>query len=233
MLKISKLQIDHLKTIKVAEFCKKVHVYLQNYYERELFILGEVEDQMEWVEEVVSDAQSYGMDEELDIYTYARVAITFDEDFHELAWANKILQLKAMPSTKAQLLEDAMSKELDKMLAQHERDRDRLLEQKVSSYSREKASYVFSFNIFYGLGLENIEEAEKWLYDVAKTAVGFGFTDDFLLDSYLEVALYFGKDCHTREWARDILESDKSVTDKISALLSYLSTNFGNKDARK
>ncbi len=233
MLKISKLQIDHLKTIKIAEFCKKVHAYLQDYYESELFILGEVEDQMEWVEEVVSDAQRYGIGAEADIYAYVRVAITFDEDFHELPWANKILQLRAMPSTKAQLLEDAMEKELDAMLAQHERDRDRLLEQKVSSYSREKASYVFSFNIFYGLGLESIEEAEKWLHDVAKTAVGFGFTDDFLLDSYLEIALYFGKECHTREWASDILASDKSVTDKISALLSYLSTNFGNKDARK
>jgi len=233
MLKISKSQIDHLRVIKTAGFCKEVHTYLQDYYEDELFILGDAEDQLEWIADVVSDAQRYELGTKSEIYTYVRVAITFDEDFHEFPWANKILQLKAMPSTKAQLLEDAMAKELDEMLAQHEQERDRLLEQKVSSYSKEKANYVFSFNIFYGLGLENIEDAEKWLFDVAETAVSFGFTDDFLLDSYLEVALYFGKDCHTREWANDILASDTSITDKISALLSYLSTNFGNKDARK
>ena len=230
MLKVSKQQLDYLSALKTVKFYKKIKAYLLTYYEKELRLLGAEKDQLKWIEKVVKKAKGYGMDTESELYTYARAAITFGENFHELPWAKDILQLKLMSSSKARFLQDAMMAELEKMTAKAEQNRDRLLNKKAMLYSSEKADYVFSFNLFYGLGLNSIEDAKKWLTNVAITAMTFGFTDDFLLDSYLEVALYFGKDFHTENWANNMLTSDKLITDKLSYLLGYLSDNFGQQD---
>lgn len=227
MLKITKKQFEQLKGKKSNEFSQEVLMHLSEYYPERMSFLGEMEEQLEWTQGVVDDAHDYGFDRKSDVYRYVRAAITFDEDFHKLPWAKEIFKLGVTPTTKSLLLEDAVTKRLEMESEKLERESKRLHKEKINAYAEEKGPYVYSFNVFYGLKLNGEVEAVEWTKSVCEKANEFGIIETVYLDSYLEVAMYYGPDFHDMPWAEEILTSDSSLNDKIKRLLTYLSEHYG------
>lgn len=227
MLKITPNQLGKLKASRREAFCLQVATYLQEFYNQSYDRLGDAEEQREWIADVVEAAQSFGFDAQSEIYSYVRAAITFDEDFYQLPWAQAVLQTSALPATKALLLDDAVTITLEKEQKTADAERKRLLQRKALQYASAKANYVLAFDAFYGLGLVNQANAEQWLQKVAQQAIVYGFCDDFLLDGYTEVAMHYGPEFHQCAWATEILCAQSDATSKCQALLAHLSANYG------
>ncbi len=231
MLKITQQQFDRLREEKTKEFCHLALNYIDDLYPNALSFLDQKDDQIEWIYDVVTTAHSYELDTEEEIYSYLRAALTFDEDFHTESWAKEVLTLSVSPSNKALLLDDAVTIQLEKQANEIEKKNNALLKTKIEQYAREKAQYVLSFSSFYGLGLKKLEESTQWVRNMGQQAKSDDITENPHLDAYLEVAMRFGLDFNKTAWAKNILESNDTIDNKVQALLRYLSANYGNTHA--
>ncbi len=233
MLKITDEQFNALEKRKIEILCQGIVTYIDEYYPSEAYRLGDYQEQYDWVTDVVEAAFEIGIEIEADIYRYVRVALTFGEDFIEEPWAKEVLDMPISAAVKSELLENDALKILAKQAKQVEKDTQRLIKQKIAQYAQEKAHYVYSFNVFYGLKLDNEQAAETWIKHMAATACDLGFTDDFQLNTLLEIALYFGKDFFAKPWAQSIINNEQPLDEKMKALHDHLRDNFGNPAARQ
>ncbi len=231
MLKITQKQFERLREQKTKEFTLNALNYIDDFYPDALSFLDDRDEQFEWTLDVITTAYTYGLETEAEVYAFLRAALNFDEDFHTQPWAQEVFSLPVSPANKVLFLDDAVSMQLEKQAQDIEKNTQALIQEKINAYINEKAPYVLSFNPFYGIGVRDLEEARQWVLSVATQAVAYGFQEDIHLDSYLEVAMRFGQGFDKQPWAKQILSSEKSVGDKVSPLLKYLSQNYRNIDA--
>ena len=221
MLKISSQQMSEFEKIKLESFMQLMQRHLVTSFATSFTLMGNKQEQFNWVEKNTLKAMSLGFINEQEICRYLNVAVLQGEDFYNTAWAKKILDSQYQATTKAMQLEassiEILKEEKRAILDELEAEKARLLK---TFYESQKFKTKNIGEALFELNFNSESELKDWLYEVATNCFKYSLFEKMEMDLWLDLSMRYGMNFYEQEWASHHLLTTLTAQEKLQHLLN-------------